>query len=310
MDKQQETPARGIIMRLDATATAPVETDEKQAQDALVLEHLDLVQHVVNQVSMRYPMHTDREELWNAGALGLVQAARRYRPEMGVPFFRYAVTRIRGAIIDSTRDGDWVARSVRRGVREVRDLEERLEAERGERPADEELAPALNITLDELQSRRVAAVASNLMHLDDRTNDEMSLGDSVAEEHEDAQPEGSLENREILGTVRTAIKYLPRAQRDVVIRHYLQGEMLRDIADTMGVTEARVSQIASEAVNAIRSYLATQYEGVPSVSNSAPGKRTRAAYVSFISAASTWRERMRAADDLPWREAVPAARAS
>ena len=137
----------------------------------------------------------------------------------------------------------------------------------------------------------------------------MSLGDSVAEEHEDAQPEQSLENREVLGTVRTAIKFLPPAQRDVVVRHYLESEMLQDIARTMGVSEARVSQIGSEAINAIRTYLSTQYEGVPSVSESAPGKRTRAAYVAFISAVSTWRERMRAADDLPRREVAPAARA-
>jgi RNA polymerase sigma factor for flagellar operon FliA len=267
------------------------------------------VQHVVNQVSMRYPRHIDRQELWNAGALGLVQAARRYRPEMGVPFFRYAVTRIRGAIIDSTRDRDWVARAVRRGVREVRDLEERIEEERGERPGDRELAPALNITLEELQSRRAAAVASTLLHLDHRYDDEATLGDSVCEEHDDALPEQSLERREMLGTVRTAIKYLPQVQRDVISRYYLQGEMLQDIAATMGVTEARVSQIASEAINAIRSYLSTQFDGVPSVADNAPGKRTRAAYVALISAVSTWQERMAAADELPLREAAPAVRA-
>lgn len=284
-------------------------TDDQMAQDALILEHIDLVQHVVNQVSMRYPRHIDRQELWNAGALGLVQAARRYRPETGVPFFRYAVTRIRGAIIDSTRDRDWVARAVRRGVRQVRDLEERIEEERGERPADRELAPALNITIEELQSRRAAAVASTLLHLDHRYDDEATLGESVAEEHEDALPELALEKREMLGTVRTAIKYLPQVQRDVITRYYLQGEMLQDIAATMGVTEARVSQIASEAINAIRSYLSTQFEGVPEVAESAPGKRTRATYVALMSAVSTWQERMRAADEPAAREDVPAVRA-
>jgi RNA polymerase sigma factor FliA len=295
-------------MRLGSTAKESVQTDVRQAQDTLILEHLDLVQHVVNQVSMRYPRHIDRRELWNAGALGLVQAARRYRPEMGVPFFRYAVTRIRGAIIDSTRDHDWVARAVRRGVREVRDLEERLEEARGERPQDQELAPALNITLDELQSRRAAAVASTLLHLDHRYDDEATLGDSLAEEHDDALPEQSLENREILGTVRTAIKYLPPIQRAVITRYYLQGEMLQEIAATMGVSEARVSQIASEAVNAIRSYLSTQFEGVPRVAPNAPGKRNRAAYVALVKTVSCWQERIHAAD-VPLREAMPALRA-
>jgi RNA polymerase sigma factor FliA len=296
-------------MALAASATSTDRTDERDSQDALIEGHLDLVHHVVNQVSMRFPRHMDRQELWNAGAYGLVQAGRRYRPEMGVPFFRYAVTRVRGAIIDSTRDRDWVARGVRRGVREVRDLEERLEAERGEIPPDDELAAALNITLEELRSRRAAAVASTLLHLDDRYDDEPTLGDSVSEEREDALPELALEKREMLGTVRTAVRYLPEVQRDVVTRHYLRGEMLRDIARTMGVTEARVSQIASEALNAMRSYLSTQYEGVPAVAENAPGKRTRAAYVALVGAVGTWRERIRAADDASFREPVPALRA-
>jgi RNA polymerase sigma factor for flagellar operon FliA len=89
-----------------------------------------------------------------------------------------------------------------------------------------------------------------------------------------------------------------------VIRYHLQGELLQDIAATMGVTEARVSQISSEAINAIRSYLATQFDGVPGVADGAPGKRARAAYVALIGRMSTWRERIRAADELPLREAV------
>ncbi len=291
-----------------ANGTATATTDDRREQDALILEHLELVQHVVNQVSMRYPRHIDRQELWNAGALGLVQAARRYRPETGVPFFRYAVTRIRGAIIDSTRDGDWVARGVRRGVREMRDVEDRFEESRGERPTDGELAPALNITIDELRTRRAAAAASSLLHLEHRIDDEASLGDSVAEEHHDALPEPALEEREMLGTVRTAIRYLPPIQRAVITRYYLQGEMLQDIAATMGVSEARVSQIVSEAVNALRSYLGTQFEGVPRVAPNAPGKRQRGAYVSLVKTVSCWQERMRAAD-APLREPVPALRA-
>ncbi|HEX9317086.1 MAG TPA: sigma factor, partial [Actinomycetota bacterium] len=80
-------------------------------REHLILDHLDLVQHAVNQVSSRYPSHVDRAELWNAGALGLVEAAARFREEAGVPFPRYAATRIKGAIIDSTRQRDWAGRA-------------------------------------------------------------------------------------------------------------------------------------------------------------------------------------------------------
>jgi hypothetical protein len=94
-----------------------------------------------------------------------------------------------------------------------------------------------------------------------------------------------------------------------VTRHYLEGELLQDIAHSMGVTQARVSQIATEAVNAMRSYLATQYEGVPVVAQNAPGKRTRAAYLELVGVVSTWQERMEAADDATYEEPLPVLRA-
>ena len=82
-----------------------------QESDALIQEHIDLVGRVVSRVTSMYPRHVDRQELWNAGALGLVEAARRFDPDAGIPFERYASIRIRGAIIDSTRTRDWASRS-------------------------------------------------------------------------------------------------------------------------------------------------------------------------------------------------------
>lgn len=267
------------------------------ALEALVLAHLDLVQHVVNQVSARYPRHVDREELWNAGARGLVEAARRYRPEMGVPFARYASVRIRGAIIDSTRDRDWAARAVRRQARELRRAEEAFEEEHGRAARDAELAEYLGIGLDELRERRAAVTRATLLHLDHTYEEEDSpLADSLPETRVDALPDEWLEHRELIGTLRTAVRNLPQPQRDVIERYYLQGEMLREIAGDLGVTEARVSQICAEAINAIRAYLGTLYEGVPEVPANAPGKRSRAAFFGLLAATSTWRDRLDAAE--------------
>ncbi len=111
--------------------------DTRHAEDEtndLVREHLDLVGRTVAKVSARYPRHVDREELWNAGALGLVEAARRYNPDSGIPFERFAAIRIRGAIIDSTRTRDWASRSVRRRYREVEEATSALRDETGRDP--------------------------------------------------------------------------------------------------------------------------------------------------------------------------------
>ena len=80
------------------------------AADQLVVDHLGLVQHIVSSLSSRYPRHVDRNDLWNAGALGLVEASKRYDETVGIPFARYAAIRVRGAIIDSTRSRDWATR--------------------------------------------------------------------------------------------------------------------------------------------------------------------------------------------------------
>ncbi len=279
-----------------ATATAHTEPASAEANE-LVESHLYLVQHVVNQLASRYPRHIDRGELWSAGASGLVDASRRYDPDTGVPFARYATIRIRGAIIDSTRTRDWATRSLRRDMREIVTTEAAFEQEHGRSPSPEELATALGISAAELGARRDAAANANLLHLDQRVGgddgeDAISYGDLIPEKDQRSLPEDALERTELLGTVRIAVHHLPETQREVVERYFFDGELLRDIAADLGVTEARVSQIRSEALHAVQAYFASTHDGVPEVPASAPGMRRRAAYVAEVAAASTWRSRI------------------
>ena len=258
----------------------------------LAAENIELVQQIVNQVAMRYPRHVDRAELWSAGATGLVEASRSYRPETGIPFNRYATIRIRGAIIDSTRKRDWAVRSLRRRMREVHSAEDRFEVAQGRKPTDDELSELIGIDIEELQKRRTAAMTSSLLHLDQEDPERVSLGERIEERSADRLPEETLSNREVLGTLSTAIQELPDLQRDVIHRYYLQGEMLQSIAESLGVTEARVSQIRAEAVNAMRSYFATLYDAVEEVPADAPGRRSRAAYLATLAEKSTWLSRL------------------
>lgn len=265
-------------------------------QNALVTETLDLVGHIVSEVSARYPRHVDRTELWNAGALGLVEASRRYDPDSGIPFARYAAIRIRGAIIDSTRTRDWASRSVRRRLREIQQAHAGLEEQNGRAPSNVELAEFLEISEAELVRRQAQATTSTLLHLDQPAEgEEASLADRVEEERSDVLPDQALEQRELRGTLVDAVRNLPPVQAEVVSRYYLEGDLLQDIADDMGLTEARVSQIRSEALAAMRSFFATQYEGIEAAADSVPGKRARAAYLDRMEESSDWRSRLDAA---------------
>ena len=266
------------------------------AANSLVEEHLYLVQHVVNSLASRFPRHVDRGELWSAGAHGLVDASRRYDPDAGIPFPRYATIRIRGAILDSTRTRDWATRSLRREMRSVRDAEAAFSETHGRTPDSAELAASLGMTTEKLAAHQAAAATANLLHLDHSVaggeDGDATLAERLEERDANVLPEESLEQMELIGTARSAVDHLPEVQREVVQRYYFGGELLRDIADSLGVTEARVSQIRSEALLAMRAYFGTAFEGVPGVTANAPGLSRRASYVADVSASTTWRSRL------------------
>lgn len=275
-------------------------TRQHEAENKLVRDNLDLVGQVVARVSARYPRHVDRQELWNAGALGLVEAARRFDPDAGIPFDRYASIRVRGAIIDSTRSRDWTTRSVRRRYREMEDASQAFIERSGRAPNTSELAATLGVTKDELNQIQARSQASMLLYLDNETDDTgLSLRDTVVETDTNVQPEAAIEHKEMMGTLTNAVEHLPGVHSEVVHRYYLHGELLQDIATELGVSQARVSQIRAEALTALRAWFGSLYEGIPEVPNSAPGKRARTAFVAELASQSTWRTRFDQADAMP-----------
>ena len=264
----------------------------------LIEQHLYLVDHIVHQLAARFPRHVDRDELHSAGATGLVDAAHRYEAETGVPFARYASIRIRGAVIDATRARDWATRRLRRDLREIEATTSRLEESLQRRPEDAEIAAAMGTDEAAIRDRRRAAVTATVLTLDRPAGGEeerTSLGDQLAEEDGTWLPEAALERNELVGTLRTAMAQLPALLQQVLVEHHFEGRLLRDIADDLGVTEARASQLRYEAIHALQAYFATTYDGVPAVPDSAPGKRRRAAFVAQVAANATWRSRLEGA---------------
>jgi len=209
--------------------------------EQLVTDHICLVDQVVARVASGFPRHVERDELVNAGLLGLVEAAKRYDAATGVPFERYAAIRIRGAILDSTRSRDWATRSVRRHSRELADAEEVLAAAEGKVPLRSDVARYLGVSSEEVSRRRARVADSMLLSLDFEAPDKQSPQDQLVEQRLEAVPEESLEQQEAVGTLLEAVAELPGVHGEVVRRYYFQGHLLQEIADDLGVTEARVS---------------------------------------------------------------------
>jgi RNA polymerase sigma factor FliA len=260
-------------------------------------EHLPLVKHIVFQVAVHFPRHVDREDLARAGALGLVEAARRYDDDRGVPFERFAAQRIRGAILDAVRAADWAPRSVRTLARRLEAAEQRLASQLGRVPNPAEMAEELGITraeLDRLQDRMFRSVVLALEHeVTDDSDEDLTLVD-VLTDPSSVEPLEELESRELLGYLRDAVELLPERQRLVVVGYFLEGKSSQELARFLGVTESRISQLRSEALEMLREGIESQYGAQPAVDGPANGRvaRRKAGYAQAIASASPWRDRL------------------
>ena len=265
--------------------------------NAMIEANLPLVKHIVLQVAVHFPRHVEREELARAGALGLVEAARRYDESRGVPFDRFAAQRIRGAILDAVRAADWAPRSVRTLARKLEATEQQLASRLGRIPTTEEMAEALCMDTNELsrlRDRMFRSVVLALEHeVSDDVDDDLTLVD-VLVDHAAIEPSEELETRELHAYLRDAIALLPERQRMVILGYFLEGRTSQELARFLGVTESRISQIRSEAIQMLKDGIEAQYAAGSSSSPAPRGRsaRRKAAYVDAIGDRSDWQERM------------------
>ncbi len=230
---------------------------------SLIERHLPLVEQVVLRVSGSFPRFVDRSELVSAGMLGLVEAADRFDATRGVPFAGFAVQRIRGAVLDVARSEDWSPRSVRQLARQVEDATQELAQEHRCSPDDQQIAQRLDIPVSELRRMRERIQHGMTRALDsrqelDRQDDSDHLVDRTVPDLEEL-----LEDREMHGYLRAALGSLSERHRTVVVGLYLEGRSFDEIAELLGVTPSRVSQLRSDALEIIRHGIESQFEGLP-----------------------------------------------
>lgn len=217
-------------------------------RDALVLEHVPLLRHIVGRMAFDLPGGLDRDDLFGFGMLGLLAAADSWDKSRGFAFSTYAYPRIRGAILDELRRMDFLPRGRRERVREL----ERVVAEGrqldGTPPSPEEIAAALGIGLDEVDEILLAARSSGETSLDgDGDGDGGELG-SLLDDPKALDPVGSAEWTEMRELLAEAIAELPEQDRTVITLYYAEELLLREISGVLGVTESRVSQIHTRAL--------------------------------------------------------------
>ena len=256
------------VNRLWATYT---ETRPKAVRDTLVHNYLYLVRYVAGKMAMSVPPSVEIDDLVSAGVVGLMDAIEKYDPGRDTKFETYAVSRIRGAIVDDLRSLDWVPRSVRRKARMIEEAYSYLENELGRAASDEEISRKLNISVDEFRSIVEEVVSAGLLSLDDFVGSQdgertTRIIDLVCSTN-DVSPSAPLELEEMREVLAGAIMNLPEKERSVVALYYYEDMTLKEIGRSLGVSESRVSQIHTKAMLRLRGRLRTLRESLLSTVN-------------------------------------------
>ena len=233
---------------------------DDSARERLVVAYSPMVKFVAGRLGAGLPSHVEDADLISYGLVGLIGAIERFEPERGIKFETFAMTRIRGAIIDELRSLDWVPRSVRSRAREIETAQAKLEHELQRAPSEAELAAKLNLTEAELQSALLEIANSSVYALDelwtvsDSSGDQVSLLDTIADEGA-ADPQEALASTEVKDRLTEAIGGLPEREQLVVALYYYENLTLREIGEVLGVTESRISQLHTKAVLRLKSRL-------------------------------------------------------
>jgi RNA polymerase sigma factor for flagellar operon FliA len=249
-------PARPPMDELAALWAEFKGTASPQTRERLILHYAPLVKYVASRVATGLPASVEQADLVSYGMFGLIDALEKFEPARGNKFETYAIPRIKGAIIDELRAMDWVPRSVRFKARQIEKAYSDLESIMKRAPSEKEVAARLGVTLKELhdvitQISFVSVLAlDELLSVGSDRGEQVSLLDTLADRGSDVSM--GLEGQETRGLLAAAINSLSEREKIVVTLYYFEGLTLAEIGEILGVTESRVCQIHTKAVNQLR----------------------------------------------------------
>ncbi|MCK4546430.1 MAG: FliA/WhiG family RNA polymerase sigma factor [Candidatus Eisenbacteria sp.] len=242
---------------------------DPMARDQLVLEYIRLAKYVAGRLAIGLPPTVQIDDLISSGILGLMDAIEKYDPKRDTKFETYAMTRIRGAMLDELRALDWVPRSTRRKARLLEDAYAGLEAQLGRSATDQEVSSHLKISTRILQEMVAEISVSSLLSLDGfmmaGSGEEVSRLIDHFKDTEAPSPSAHIEVEEVKDILGDAIGNLPRREKEVVSLYYFEEMTMKEIGGILGVSESRVCQIHTKAILRLRARLRSNTEALAKV---------------------------------------------
>ena len=231
-----------------------------KSREEVVLEYAPLVRQIANRLAARLPATLDRDDLVQAGMIGLLDAIEKYDSLREAQFRTYAEFRIRGAMLDDLRAGDWVPRSVRENADRIGGAMHQLSQALGRVPEETEIAAKLGIALGEYHDLLIKSRAIPLLAIEDlqARSDEGDAGNifDVLEDPGCSNPLEALDLQDLQARLSQALKVLPEKEQLVLSLYYDEGLNLKEIGEVLGLTESRVSQLRTQSILRLRAALA------------------------------------------------------
>ena len=229
--------------------------NNKTARDKLIVQYIYLTRYVIGRIKVNLPPSFSYEDIASYGVEGLIDAVEKYSPDRGAKFETYALMRIRGAIIDKIRANDWLPRTVRKKIKEVKEAINNLKIELGRMPTNQEIADKLGIEKEKVDE--ILAQDTGIDSLYDKKNlgdESVEIIDTI-EDSKSERPEEAAEKKDAKLELERALKRLPERERMLLVFYYHENMTLKEIGEAINVSESRVCQLHAQAIMKLRNIL-------------------------------------------------------
>ena len=227
----------------------------KSIRDTLIVQYIYLIRYVVGRVKVTLPATISIEDIAGYGVEGLINAVERYSPQKNTRFETYALIRIRGAILDRIRAQDFLPRSVRKKIKDIKSAQEHLKQELGRMPTTTEVANYLDMEPEKVsQLLSDDTTITSLYDKRGNTEDSVEIIDTIQDENK-LNPQEKAEEQNVKQELEKALRRLPERERIIMVLYYQENMTLKEIGATINMSESRVCQIHAQAIMKLKNIL-------------------------------------------------------
>lgn len=228
---------------------------DKKLRDTLIVQYIYLIRYVVGRVKVTLPATISIEDIAGYGVEGLINAIERYSPQKNTRFETYALIRIRGSILDKIRAQDFLPRSVRKKIKEIKQAQEHLKQEFGRMPTTNEIADFLQIDAEKvIQLLSEDATMTSLYDKKGSTDDSIEIIDTI-EDTNKLNPQEKAEENNVKHQLEKALLRLPERERIIMVLYYQENMTLKEIGQTINMSESRVCQLHAQGIMKLKNIL-------------------------------------------------------